>query len=293
MQVLEGPALTAGWLNGWLAAIGATVLAPQVRLAWTTGPNPHAVFTAEGVDPFDAVLERFPTLEEIERLAIARSHPGARAEFTRKVDAATYGERAALARSAGDFSLWASVTDLATDQEGGLAHSPFDPPVPKGLTLFDRLRSCRELIVDVPTRLRATFEQGGIREQTNGLGFDYRRIVSPTDPNNTKWADPVGEVLAFFGMAMIPVRAAGTGSSATNQARARGWTASPLRAGSFRWPVWREPLSAAGIDALLDVFWSSGRSDASVTASYESVAYQALGTADTTRGFGSRRGGPR
>ena len=31
----EAPGLPADWLNGWLAAIGVTVLIPGARLRWT------------------------------------------------------------------------------------------------------------------------------------------------------------------------------------------------------------------------------------------------------------------
>ena len=42
--------LPASWLNGWLAAVGATVLDARIRLRWTTGGTPLAVLSASDVN---------------------------------------------------------------------------------------------------------------------------------------------------------------------------------------------------------------------------------------------------
>ena len=34
------PGLPASWINAWLAAVGATVLDPRLRLHWTRGGTP-------------------------------------------------------------------------------------------------------------------------------------------------------------------------------------------------------------------------------------------------------------
>ena len=40
MTEMTCPGLPGGWINGWLAAVGATVLDDRVRLHWTTDGAP-------------------------------------------------------------------------------------------------------------------------------------------------------------------------------------------------------------------------------------------------------------
>ena len=37
----ECPGLPAEWINGWLAAVGTTVLDSELRLSWTMDPSPQ------------------------------------------------------------------------------------------------------------------------------------------------------------------------------------------------------------------------------------------------------------
>ena len=48
--------LPGAWINGWLAAVGATVLDARVRLHWTTGGAPLAVLSASEGDPLAALV---------------------------------------------------------------------------------------------------------------------------------------------------------------------------------------------------------------------------------------------
>ncbi|MGH9284967.1 MAG: hypothetical protein ACRD0M_04715, partial [Acidimicrobiales bacterium] len=167
------PGLTADWLNGWLAAVGVTVLVPGSRLAWTTAAVPAAKFSLPGDVPLvEVVAASLPSLAQLEDLAIARTIPG-RPELPHKeVDLDVYRDRAELARATGDLSLSASVTDLLAKLDGGrLPHGPFDPGVPKGLTLWQRLRDCRTRLDDSPGEwLQRSFEGRGRRVELNGLG---------------------------------------------------------------------------------------------------------------------------
>ena len=52
------------------------------------------------------------------------------------------------------------------------------------------------------------FSGHAVRVNDNGLGFDQTRLGSQSD-NTDKWVDPVAEVLAFFGLALLPVRGDG------------------------------------------------------------------------------------
>jgi len=199
-------------------------------------------------------------------------------------------QRAAIARALSDFSLGSSVTDLAKDVGTGapsIEHSPFDPPAPKGVTLWERVVRCAE----------ATIQEGmvgvdhslcsrGKRIKHNGLGFDYRRLLSPTDPVGDVWVDPAVEFLAFFGLAFVPVRGNG------KRRAVAGFGSDRNRPGPFSWPIWSQPLTAAGIDAQLGQFWSGGSGGTNgrnVLAHYQAIAYKARAQMDQTRGFASER----
>lgn len=308
--------LTGDWLNGWLAAVGATVLVPQLRVAWTPEPVPTAVFhlgDPGGVGPIlaDALLDN----AGLQQLAIARVHPDAARDLTRKVDLGAFADRAQLARSRDlhphDRSLEASLTDLVDiEKTGEVAHGPFDPAAPRGTTLFDRLVACRAAL-DNPTFrgdadligiIAASLGGRGRRYQTNGLGFDYRRAASGVYGAAEVHVDPVVECLAFFGLGMFPVRGDG------RTARQRGFTAAQSKRGAFRWPCWTEPLDAWAVDAMLDRFYdaihirraedTAGLRPAGIparlrrlgiTAIFGSVYQDPRGSADTYRAFASER----
>lgn len=286
------PGLRADWLNAWLAAIGITVLVPEVRLSWTTDPRPYAVLhhpRAGSPSLPRLIAEQMPTTEHLATLVIARfhdAHPGA--ELPRIVPDEVFKARAVLARASGDPTLAASLTDLGEKDEEA-EHSPLDPPAPKGTTLWDRAAACLSRMQDdcLSASLAASLSGTARRVQANGLGFDATRLLTPTDPNGQTWVDPCVEILAFTGMTVLPVRGDG------HRARARGWTGPASRAGAFTWPVWSQPLSAPGIDAVLDLFWSAHAGSAvtryGVTGAFQSVPYRPRGSADTTRAYASRR----
>lgn len=283
MSTLRAPGLRANWLNAWLAALGVTVLIDGARLRWTEDAVPIAVLAVPSADEVAvAVAAALPGLDQLDTLAIARPH------LERRVTPAHYRMAAAIARqSRHDFSLTASVSDLAPlDKDGMLSHGPFDPAVPKGETLWDRLRLCRRTL-DESGRLeelvRASLEGRGQRFQTNGLGFDFTRI-SDTD-NSDKYVDPVIECLAFWGLAFFPIR--GDGRSL----RSRGWQVSPS---VLAWPAWEPLLDRWAIDALLGLAFRVKEIKRwpdlalGIHKVYESVRYQPSGD-DRTAGFASRR----
>lgn len=279
MDTIEAPGLSAAWLNGWLAALGITILVPGTTLRWAGDPRPSAILQAPNL--IEQLVNVFPTIDDLKALAIARQSPTAPIEFTRKVSTEAYTSRAGLAR-AGDHSLAATVTDLAPSEEERIAHSPFDPSAPKGLTIHQRLASCREAITDIEPRLLGSLNGNGERAQMNGLGFDYSRLFAPTIPSGQVWCDPVIEILAFYGLSYIPVRGDG------QRIRTRGWEGPATRRGSFTWPTWAPALNTSAIDALLDRFWSGGERHIAAAA-FRSVAYQPRGSLDATRAFASER----
>ena len=276
--------LHADWLNGWLAAVGVTVLVDGARLGWADSRRPVALLSsADGSgDIIELLAQQFPDVQTLERLAIA--NPGAR--FPRTVLPSIY-RTSADSLEAGDFSLTSSVTDLATERDGGaLAHSRLDPPAPRGETLWNRLVACRRSIEKVPSlsaALCASLDGTGARVETNGLGFDFQRIHAADVPGTGNHVDPVIECLAFFGLALFPVR--GDGSRAST----RGFTVDGLR-----WPAWGHPHDRWGIDALLGALYAH-RDDAThdrrlgIRTVFQSVRFERTGASDVTSGFASRR----
>jgi hypothetical protein len=281
-------------LNAWLAAVGVTVLVPGTRLGWTDDLRPIAEFDLPGHGAAaEIIAAHLPTVDDVDRLAIARHASGAE-ELRRNVSLSAYRQRVALARASKDFSLGASVTDLTPRlDETNLPHSPFDPPAPRGETLHSRLRKCVESLTGSNVeRVDATLHGYARRILANGLGFDYRRLASGSHADGNKYVDPVVEILAFFGLALLPMRGDLDGE------HARGWTQRASRRGAFQWPVWRMHLDRWGIDALLDrvpPIEASARQHTTtlkllcVTAIFGSVPYQETGPMDATRAYASER----
>lgn len=288
MTELVAPGLPGNWLNGWLAAIGITVLLPGTRLSWTDDVVPVAVLHYDGDDLVAALADALPGEEELAGLAIARRHPHAASELGRKVDLATFSDRARLARETRDGSLEATITDLALDKDGWMEHGPLDAAVPKGLTLHERLVSVRSGIVgDARDAIARTLAGSGNRCHGNGLGFDHRRFASGVQASADVAVDPVVELACFFGVLLLPVRGSDRG------ARQRGWNARILRRSAFTWPVWAPSLDRWAIDALLDIVWSTSNvsrlTNIGATGLFGSVAQQPKGSLDSTRGYASER----
>lgn len=286
MPHTEAPGLTGEWLNGWLAALGITVLLDDARLCWTGDAAPHAVIEHDAPELAAHLAAALPAGVDLARRVIARAHPDTDQPFPRNVPLASYAQRAALARRRDDWTLSSSVTDLGGDDGKGLAaHGPFDPPAPRGETLHDRVLRCRDALGDgVAEWVSDSLNGVGRRIKANGLGFDHRRLQASADAPAT-FVDPVVELLAFYGLAFFPVR--GTGQRGV----ARGWTAGPLTRGAFTWPVWRPSLDRWAIDALLDILASTPVRARllGVTEAYATVPYAPKATSDVTRAYASER----
>lgn len=295
MNGLTCSGLPASWVNGWLAAVGGTFLSPELRLRWTTDGTPCAVLCAQEGDPVSLLVDSWPNREQLESMPIKRTWPDVEA-MPRNVPVEAFAQRAeALRGQALAWTLSSTVTDLHVDDKGNVAHAPFDPPVPRGLVLHDRL--LRVHLEPSVERIRKTLGGIGERIESNGLGFDIARMGSAAD-SASKWVDPVVETLAFFGLAVLPVRGQGTDARMGRRVRPstiqRGWIRGrkPRERPWFAWPAWSEPLDYAAIDALLDI-WNAEKKPTwarvGIHAAWRSVSYEAKSTSDTTRGYGSER----
>jgi hypothetical protein len=292
--------------------VGATVLVPDLRLAWTDDPVPLAVLHLQGGhDVAEAIAEALPNLEDLGHLAIARHRPDA-PELPRTVKLEAFQSRVRLVQSgalgAGDRSLEMGLTDLYDLRSDEVPHAPFDPPVPKGVTLYERVVACRKAIEGLGqagSLVRASLLGRGLRVQINGLGFDYRRRADSVHADSKPHSDPVVELLAFFGLQLFPLRG---NAHVKQQPRQRGFSDRASRRHAFRWPCWTELLDAWAVDALLDRFHAAcprlsakeleGHWDRHAVATlrrlgihgvYGSVYQEPRGQADSYRAFASER----
>ena len=300
MTDFECPGLPAYWVNAWLAAVGVTVLDPRIRLRWSSHNTPVAVLSASEVDPIDAVVESWPDASLLWDMPIARDWHQSK-PMTRKVPAALFRERAKMARGhPRSWTLSSTVTDLQTDKQGDIAHGPFDPPAPKGSYLHDRLMRVHERVGLSAARVRDSLTGQAVREQNNGLGFDHTRLGSQADKTEP-WVDPLVEVLAFFGLSILPVRGDGVderlGRFAAGKERQRGWRTGRVDRGAarhFTWPAWEQPLDAPGVDALMDV-WNPDRKSSwqrlRVHAGWQTIEYEPRDPKrkDPTKAYGAQR----
>lgn len=284
MAVEQAPGLPADWLNGWLAAVGVTVLSSEVQLSWTDHPVPLAMFHHPGEPSLaERIAEALPDLATLKGLVLA--------ELPRNVTLMTFRAAAGGARDSNDSSLALSTSDLVSGKlfdPDDLPHGGFDPPAPKGTTLLSRVLSCRQLLEPNPAKPVGESLAGlAVRKKNNGLGFDIRRIPSGVQPGAKVMVDPAIECLAFAALKLFPVRGNG------RRMLQKGWIDQPTRRGAFSWPVWSHPLDAWAIEALLDRFYADPSHRASVvlsvTGAFASVPFQPTGSNDVTRGYGSER----
>ena len=298
MTQLTCPGLPGAWVNGWLAAVGATVLDARVRLHWTTDGVPQAVLSASEGDPLAALVESWPDGALLSGLPIAESWKGA-GGVRRKVPVGAFAARARAARGHPyAWTLSSTMTDLCVDEHGEVAHAPFDPAGPGTIKwLHHRLMKVNEHVEPTVGRIGDSLAGRAVRVKDNGLGFDQTRLGSQADEASIR-VDPVVEVLAFFGLALLPVRGLGADRRldrfADVRERQRGWrkTAESRDPRRFHWPAWGQPLDTSGIDALLDA-WNPEKRHAwtrvGVHAGWRAVAFQRRASADTTRAFGAER----
>ena len=295
MACVTCPGLPASWINAWLAAVGATVLDSRIRLHWTA-ETALAVLSAEEGDPVAALVAAWPDRALLNDLPIAEHwRPGA-GQMRRKVAVDAFIARAHAARGHRHaWTLSSTMTDLCVDENGEVAHAPFDPAGPGTVKwLHHRLRKVHSQVEPSRNRIMESLAGRAVRVKDNGLGFDHTRLGAQAD-TTAIWIDPVIEVLAFFGLALLPVRGRGS-DRRLGRVRARevqrGWltTSGSRPEHRFMWPAWRQPLDDAGIDALMDA-WTPQRKAAwprtGVHAAWQSVQFTPRGSADTTRAFGS------
>ena len=298
MTEVTCPGWRASWVNAWLAAVGATVLDQRIRLHWSIDSEPVAVLSSNAVDPLAALLESWPDAGALSQLPIAEDWQGL-TRLQRRVPVEAFTARARAARShERSWTLSSTMTDLSVDERGEVAHAPFDPAGPGTIKwLHHRLLKVHRHLDNPAARLRESLAGEADRVKDNGLGFDQTRLGSLQDATDP-WVDPVVEVLAFFGLAVLTVRGRAADRrldrSTDVSARQRGWREvdGSRERRSFHWPAWSQPLDRDGIDALLDL-WNPERKDGwarlGVHAAWRSVQFERRSSADSTRAIGAVR----
>ena len=297
MQEITCSGVPANWINSWLAAVGATVLDARVRLHWTDGNI--AVLSAEDDDPISLLASSWPSEKMLFELPISSRWKDA-GVMERKIMVDVFQRRVRAARGhPQSWTLSSTLSDLNVDKNGEVAHAPFDPPGPGTVKwLHHRLRKIHLHVTEpAPERIRASLVGEAPRVKDNGLGFDLTRIGSGADRTDC-WTDPILEVMAFFGLALFPMRGAGVDArrpgAGFDRGRQRGWrrTSGSGNTRSFHWPMWSQRLNADGIDALLDA-WDPAKKGKwnllGVHAGWKSAAYKTSSTSDPTRAYGAER----
>ena len=298
MHKVECPGLPADWVNAWLAAIGATVLDDRIRVGWTNAHLPVATLHCDTANPVEALADAWPDEVFLAKLPIAENW-GRDSVLQRKVSVEAFAARAREARGEPhSWSLSSTMTDLCVDERGEVLHAPFDPAGPGTVRwLHHRLIKAHRHVIATPERIFETLSGTSVRVEDNGLGFDQTRLGSMSDKTG-KWTDPVVEVLAFFGLALLPVRGDGKDKRLNRReritVRQRCWyrLRQHRQARTFLWPAWTQSLDRDGIDALLD-YWDPLSKDnwplLGVQAGWRSSVFQPSGSSDTTRAIGSER----
>lgn len=289
----------ADWINTWLAAIGTTVLVPDLRVSWTTDALPIAVLEHSSKDPALMLIEGWPSKERIASMPLASSNLYRRItkdgdeKPKRKVLVKSFAK--ALKEARGHIDAWtltSTMTDLSVQENGEVGNGPFDPSGPGTIKwLHYRLLRTHSHIQDPAKQIQASLIGIPNLINDNGLGFDMARLNE-----GEQYTDPVVETLAFFGLTLFPVRGDGVNRKIPRP-RQRGWQIANNR--DFIWPAWTQPLDKYGIDALLDAWHHSWKNHEhgqtnvwkclGVHAAWQTVRYQATAAADPTRGFGSQR----
>lgn len=296
-QEITCPGLPAHWLIAWLAAVGATLLNPGIRLRWTI--NGEAVLVAKD-NPVALLVQSWPSKEQLNDLPIAENWGNAD-PMRRRVSVEVFKQRAQMARKhPHSWTLSSTVTDLCVNKNGEVEHAQFDPAGPGTIKwLHHRLIKLQKYLDELDTKVQDSLMGCSVRVKDNGLGFDQTRLGSLADNTDTL-VDPVIETLAFFGLSMFPVRGNGIDQRLDRgkniKKKQRGWRTIPLnrKFRQFHWPAWSAPLDYAGIDALMDA-WDPYPKEMGqwarlgIHAGWRSIRYEKRGSADNTRAFGSVR----
>lgn len=285
MKTLQCPGLLAELPHHWLAAVGATVIVGDLRLSWTDDPSPCAVLASPCQNPAEVLHAAWPSSEDFRRIPVVEWNLSNKQDIP--LEDFRRMTRAGLTQSDA-WSLAAAATDLAPKARvpNAAARGPFNPgfqgPSSPHRSISTMLRCT---VDDVTDALAGVLPSG----KGDGLGLDPNRFGDPQGTGEGVTTIHPIEVMAFYGLALFPLRGDGILNAA--HARQRGWTLTSGRNEVFRWPSWRQPLDRWGIDALLDA-WNPDRRPTDevlgIGAAWRSVRIDRPGK-NPGHGYASRR----
>jgi hypothetical protein len=282
MHRVEAPALRGNDALGFLAAVGVVALSEQgciapVRLAWEGGTAPQAVFVSGGYATANELAGDLRKVAE-QLAASGQAIPGVPADFpyrqrhpadtatgadpmrmSRPAAVATYREAAeAWARGEPWFARWlvALLAMDALDSSERVRLTPFNAPFGQMKfrdSYFDQATACLLDAKKLPGAPLDAFTGWQRLQGYTGANLDYRGIrdaVVGTDGKPSNAAAPSPTWLALMGIRMFPM------AESREDVRAAGWQSVRVDADGTRrslvWPVWREPLDAPAIRALIN-----------------------------------------
>ena len=179
--------LPASWINAWLAAVGATVLSPKLRLRWTDESTPRAALSAEEADPVEILAAVWPARAALDKLPIAERW-GDSPSVARKVTVASFAGRVRAARSHPfSWTLSSTMTDLHVDASGEVVHAPFDPAGPgtikwlhyRLVKVHGKVRPSTERLLESPSGHCPTGkgQRAGVRPHEAGVAGGWNQQV--------------------------------------------------------------------------------------------------------------------
>ena len=236
-----------------LAAVGATLLADGLTLAWTRDPSPYALLGHLRGDPVAALAKVWPSIEEWRCLPLPL-HPdpnaAADARSKHRPDRAQWAELARRTRILHTNGLLPSAThtDLAPERVSNKAiNSPATGPVAgrgsRGRSVHYKAQAAveaaqppddvigRSAAGKLPRSAGVTKGKKGI----DGWGVDPYRLM-PSEAGGESTVEPVIETLTLWGLGMLPVTVVGN-----RRVTRRGRIANAPESDVLVWPAWSQP----------------------------------------------------
>lgn len=277
MNVRHCPGWRADHLSGWLAAVGATVLADGLTLAWTREASPYALVGHPDNDPIKVLSDVWPSVEKWRRLPLPlHPDPGAttqkrslyRPDWEHWTDLA---RRTRIHHSDGLLPS-ATHTDVVSEKVSNKPiPSPATGPIAgrgtRGRSAHHKAQFAvaaaqppdemieRSAAGRLPRSARVTKGKTKGKKGIDGWGVDPYRLM-PSEAGGEPTVEPVIETLTLWGLAMLPVTATGN-----VRVTRRGRITNVPEPDILVWPAWSQPLDRHGIDALLDAWRERWRYD--------------------------------
>lgn len=268
------PALSGREPLGFLAALGLVrlMVSEDWRLSWDPMTAQAQVHGPASVGAArDGVVAQLTGMRDDELLpGLPASMLPPRASDSgpdpARIDIPDLGQKSSdFPRAPGSGWVTSIWTDLADDDKGRCARTPFNAPA--GKQTFSRMFvKARGIVLDDPDRWIGEALEGWVRrEEFTGEGFDSRALRDAAELPDRKPSMYGVPGATFLALAAVPFfRVSGAGSLSRGESkrafRSRrntvSWYRPPVgthrRRNVFAWPLWTAPLDEAAIHCVLD-----------------------------------------